>query len=75
MNKPQRPVPPPMREYHNYKRVNEHKDVEWYTQRGELFDESRLVTKIPKSWLGRLFMSEEQYKLEQALKRNREICE
>lgn len=74
MNKPQLPVPPPMREYNNYKRVNQYKDVDWYTQRGELYDESFLATKIPKTWFGKLFMTEDEKRLEEALIRNKQLC-
>jgi hypothetical protein len=76
--KPSPPLPPPCREYRSIfgcdLLVNEYKTVDWYTQRGELFDEAHLVTKIPKFWLSRLFMSEDQIKLEHSLRVNRDMC-
>lgn len=77
--KPSPPLPPPCREYISVfgcdLLVNEYKTVDWYTQRGELFDEeTRLVTKIPKFWLFRVFMSKDQLRLEQSLRVNREMC-
>jgi hypothetical protein len=78
MNNPKPPAPPPMREYQTKYgcdvRVNEYKDVDWYTERGEVFDESSLSTRLPKTWLGRLFMIEDQKRLEKSLMINREMC-
>lgn len=76
MNKPEPPKPPPMREYKGFHSVlvNEYKTVEWYTEMGKLFDSSKLVTKIPRTWFSRLFMTEDQKKLEKALIINREMC-
>lgn len=78
MNNPLPPTPPPVREYQTKYgcdvRVNEYKTVDWYTEMGKLVDESSLVTKIPKTWLGRLFMTADQEKLEKALMINREMC-
>lgn len=77
--KPSPPMPPPCREYRSSgfggdMLVNEYKTVDWYTQRRELFNENNLVTKIPKFWLFRLFMSKDQIRLEQSLRVNREMC-
>lgn len=76
--KPSPPLPPPCREYRSVfgcdLLVNEYKTVDWYTQRRELFDENSLVTKTPKFWLFRLFMSKDQIRLEQSLRVNREMC-
>lgn len=76
MEKPQPPTPPPMREYKGAYgvRVNEYKDVDWYTETGKLYPEEYLVTKLPASWIGRLFMSEDQKLLEKALTKNRMLC-
>lgn len=76
--KPSPPAPPPCREYRSVfgcdLLVNEYKTVDWYTQRGELFDEeTRLVTKIPKFWLFRLFMSKGQIRLEYSLDTNKRV--
>lgn len=76
--KPNPPLPPPCREYQSGfgcdLLVNEYKTVDWYTQRGKLFDEIHLVTKIPKFWIFRLFMSKDQIQLEHSLRMNRDMC-
>lgn len=78
MNKPKPPAPPPMREYQTKfgcdVRVNEYKTVDWYTEMGKLYPEDELLNKLPSSWLGRLFMSEEQKMLQKSLTRNRMMC-
>lgn len=76
MRKPEPPKPPPMRELKGPYGVlvNEYKTVDWYTEMGKLVDESTLSTRLPKSWLGRLFMSEDQKMLERSLTRNRMLC-
>jgi hypothetical protein len=76
--KPSLPLTPPCREYRSIfgcdLLVNEYKTVDWYTQLGKLFDESQLVTKIPKFWLFRLFMRKDQIQLEHSLRVNRDMC-
>lgn len=76
MNKLKPPAPPPMREYKGAYglRVNEYKTVDWYTEMGKLYPEDELLNKLPSSWLGRLFMSEEEKMLEKSLTKNRMMC-
>lgn len=75
--KPSPPLPPPCREYRSTfgcdLLINEYKTVDWYTQRGEIFDEAHLVTKIPNSWLFRLFMSKDQIQLAYSLDTNKRV--
>lgn len=68
------PKPPPMREYRGLVRVNEYKTVEWYTEQGLLYPDVLVSTRLPSTWFGRLFMSEDQRKLEKALSENRMLC-
>ncbi len=75
MNKPKPPTPPPMREYRTGfvdVRVNDYKDVEWYTAMGKPYPYERV---FPKSWFFRLFMSEDQKKLEEAIELNKACME
>lgn len=70
----QPPKPPPMEEYRGYTRVNEYKTVDWYTDMGKLVDPIILSTRLPTTWFGRLFMSEDQKMLERSFTRNRMLC-
>lgn len=74
MSKVEPPKPPPMREYNGLVRVNQYKDVDWYTETGKLYPEVLISTRLPKTWFGRLFMSEDQKKLEKSLTKNRMMC-
>lgn len=76
MTKLEPPKPPPMRELKGPYGVlvNEYKTVDWYTDMGKLVDENTLSTKIPKTWFGRLFMSEDQKMLEKSLTKNQMMC-
>ena len=78
MTKPDPPKPPPMKKYKSSLGcnivVNEYETVDWYTDMGKLVDPNTLSTQLPKTWLGRLFMSEDQKMLERSLTRNRMMC-
>jgi hypothetical protein len=78
MNKPTPPAPPPMRKYKSFGwgelLVNEYETVDWYTNMGKLVDENDLTTKLPKTWLGRLFMNDHERRLEKSLSKNRMLC-
>lgn len=78
MTKPDPPKPPPMRKYKSFGwgelLVNEYETLDWYTDMGKLVDPITLSTQLPKTWLGRLFMSEDQKMLERSLTRNRMMC-
>ena len=76
MTKPFPPKPPPMRELKGPYGVlvSEYKTVDWYTEMGKLVDPNTLSTKLPTTWLGRFFMSEDQKMLERSLTKNRMIC-
>lgn len=76
MNKLEPSKPPPMRELSSPfgVLVNEYRTVDWYTDMGKLVDENTLSTKLPKTWFGKLFMSEEQRNLKRSLTKNRMMC-
>jgi hypothetical protein len=65
---------PPMREYRGLTRVNEANTVDWYTERGVLYPDVLISTRLPTTWFGRLFMNRDQKNLEAALTRNRMTC-
>lgn len=65
---------PPMREYNGIVRVNEYKTVDWYTERNILYPPVLISTRLPTSWLGRLFMNNDQKMLEKSLTKNRMMC-
>lgn len=75
MSKPEPPKPPPMRKYRTGFAdvlINECESVDWYTSIGKLYPYER---KFPRFWFFRLFMSEAERKLEEAIKINKECFE
>lgn len=63
-----------MREYNGFTLVNEYKTIDWHTDCGILFPDCMITTRLPKTWFGRLFMSEDQKMLERSLTKNRMMC-